>query len=232
MAKTILQRWHDSFTGGADVDGSSTSKSSGSSPGLALQNDFNKNNFADNIGTSVRPINSVSPIDAGRTFSILASLLAATENNQLLDKTDDFLLNQSVAADPERPQLVGSQDRNAVNQAKASRVLTKITGQGNTLVQSRPNVFKKLTEETTEDIMGGKGGQEVMGTQTIPATFSTTEQFQQKEVHQRYRIGPQADALDNWTSFTNSAGVDKNVAGETLETSNTFEVNANLTPTD
>ena len=232
MAKTILQRWHDSFTGGADVDGSSTSKSSGSSPGLALQNDFNNNTFADNIGTSVRPINSQSPIDAGRTFSILASLLAATENNQLLDKTDELLLNQSVAANPERPQLEGSQDRNTVNQEKAKRVLNKITQQGNTLVQSRPNVFRQLTEERTVNIMGGYQDREVVGKETIAATFSKTDQVQQKEVHQNYRIGPQTDALDNWTSFTNSAGVDQDITGELLETSNTFEVNANLTPTD
>ena len=74
MAKTILQRWHDSFTGGADVDGANSDVSGDRDKDLRLVNSFNTNTQPKNVNN--QSLNSSNPIPVGRSYSILAELIS------------------------------------------------------------------------------------------------------------------------------------------------------------
>tara|TARA_A100001515_G_C4512533_1_gene190609 strand:+ start:30 stop:662 length:633 start_codon:yes stop_codon:yes gene_type:complete len=192
MAKTILQRWHDSFTGGADVDGANSDVSGDTNKDLRLVNSFNTNTQPKNVNN--QSLNSSNPIPVGRSYSILASLIGAyglvgggfRSPVNINDTGDLALTNLSSFGNTET-----SPDRAMGNAEKAHDIFEKIQ-LNNTLINSPPNVRKKAAS-------GGPGDVE---------ETETGIGFEPNVVRGNMRIGPQEDAITNWQSLTTAAGVD------------------------
>lgn len=187
MAKTILQRWRDHFgTAGADTD---VAKARASSPGMDNENKFNDGLFAENLDDQ-SAINSASPIASGRSFGILAEMLEAVDEagiNTTLG-LDDFGNVPIRGLDTAGESL----DRGELNAKKASRVLTKILGQGNRLANS-VNITRRF---------GPMGSRTVGGVE------------QRKETRQTYRVGNKTSEVEDWDSFTTAAGTNSVVDSE------------------
>ena len=184
MAKTILQLWHKNFDKDAGADQSANTIASGSSvKGLQHINDFNKNEGSANVNGN--SIYSGNPIPSGRSFSILAMLatagLGAFSNQTASAIFDPSLPNQSK---------FGSVDRTGDSFQKSATVLGKIL-LNNNIVQSPPNVKAMKVDPAVQ------GVSEVEGVS-----------FQRNVVRNNKRIGAQENALSNWSSYTDNAGVD------------------------
>lgn len=196
MAKTILQRWHDSFTGGADVDGANSDVSGDRDKDLRLVNSFNTNTQPKNVNN--QSLNSSNPIPVGRSYSILAELISTgglvgggfrspvNINDTAVGGGDLALTNLSSFGNTET-----SPDRAKGNFDKAVDTFAKIQ-LNNTLVDSPPNVRKKSEKMVEGEIV----------------TTETGIGFQAHQVRGNMRIGPKEDAISNWQSLTTAAGVD------------------------
>ena len=195
MAKTILQRWHDSFTGGADVDGANSDVSGDTNKDLRLVNSFNSNTQPKNVNN--QSLNSSNPIPVGRSYSILAELISSgglvgggfrspvNINDTAVGGGDLALTNLSSFGAETSP------DRAKGNFDKAVEIFAKIQ-LNNTLVDSPPNVRKKTEEMVEGEIV----------------TTETGIGFQAHQVRGNMRIGPKEDAISNWQAITTAAGVD------------------------
>ena len=205
MAQTILQRWNSSFTqGGADVDGANSDVSGDSNKDLRLVNSFNNNTQPNNVNNQL--LNSSNPIPNGRSFSILAELISAggflavgLRGPVNINDTGDIALTNSSRFGAEN-----SPDRAKGNFDKALDTFEKIT-LNNTLVNSPPNIRPTRTGRSDTGEM-------------ISEAYGTG--FQKHQVRGNMRIGPQEDALDIWTSFTNSASNDTFQDGTSVGTVN------------
>ena len=185
MAQTILQLWHKNFDKDAGADQSANTIASGSSvKGLQHINSFNENKGSANINQNI--IYSGNPIPSGRSFSILALLstigLASQSNQTASAIFDPSLPNQSK---------YGSVDQTSDQFYKMADVFGKIT-LNNNIVQSPPNV-----KATKPPRFSGGSPVEVEGVS-----------FQRNVVRNNKRIGAQENALSNWSSYTDNAGVD------------------------